>query len=1474
MPALKKFRKLKLALKFWSSPTQVQNAAPPSETALQDNGRESPQTLPSRDDIDLDNWPHLHRLQIKLRDESGWVRPETRPLWHVIWRFSKCITIFEVHLRNNQEYDILRDEFEALFRELRRHCRHKTPELTTAIKGLCLSIELELSRMKEQYNVTEWRSHPGIEIDAKNVASDYRQIQIRFQVITLNTSVWQDRNISSKNSLLESLSFVQYARYTSKGTGEIERGPCTKGTRVAVLQWIHTWVDSPSSGLVYWINGMAGTGKTTIAYSLCKGLDDRRKLAASYFCSRSLPGCGNARTIIPTIAYQLANFSGPFRCALLATLRDSNSDPINHSPDLQFHHLICQPLLEVKRTLPESIVIVIDALDECEDREGVSRLLEVLLAGALDLPLKFVISSRPEPNIRNVMKKQCKQTRSRVTLHELNPRGVKEDLQSYFLHSLELYSGVGRWVKEEKRSALVEQAGSLFLYAKGISQYIVHGELTGNAFKNRLANILDSDLADPKHIKFGSVDDMYASILHTALDDPALGEAKRDDMQQVLYLAACSQEAMTVEALSELLKIKIDRVWDALQPLWSVLHIAEDNGTVTVLHPSFHQFLLNPLWEGRFFINPTVYRQTMIHRCFRMFRELQPQFNICGLKSSYLPDSAVSGLKEIVENTISADIFYSARHWVEYLLSAHEAIYSKLIVDLRKFLSTQLLLWMEIMNLKGHTQEIPEVIQQVKDWAQSVPNFPDDLRELINDAWQFTTTFAHGAVSNSTPHIYTSMVAFWPRSSPIGKCYARLVQGIRFQGTAMHRPQVTLLTTRSFETSTISPVYSPDGIHVAVAVGDNLLLLGNLGDEHLSTFQGHSNTILSIQFSPDGMRIVSGSRDKTIRIWSTQDKSLVCEPLEGHVAPVNTVTFSPDGALITSGSADKTIRTWDSRTGRHLSQFNMDYGPIVAIKYTPDGRFIVVCGSNNVVVQDASGGQALKTLHSNRPDIKLTSVDISRNGMRIASCSERHGIHIWDTYTGELIVGPLGMGGVRSLTFTSISFSPGGSWLVSGSGDGSLRLWDALRGDLVLHPPKVHTGSITSARFSPTGDSIVSGSTDTTLQLWDVRALQVTSNLLPAHINSVTSVGYSPDGTRIVSGSADGTLCTWDAESGMPVLGPLRKNRNDAMLISYSPDGTRILYDSPGGLALLNAQTGYISAGPIQLRILQSVQSAVLFADSARIIVASVNNIVKVLAVDTGETLVEVCPPVTNQSNWVHVTSALISPDGDRIAVGSMHLGPSIFDARNGKLLCCPLDGHNNNSRSLAFSPDSQRIISGEFSSILVRDAQTGETTLGPLKGHTGWVHSVEYSPDGAQIVSGARDNSVRVWDAQTGWLILGPFRWHTAPVRSVRFSPDGIRVVSGSEDKTIRVTNIEKEFEYPPAFLAPGSGEWELNTDGWVIDGQGRLLVWVPPELRASLMWPRTELLISRKGWLRLDFSDARLGESWNEVYNPEVSD
>ena len=163
--------------------------------------------------------------------------------------------------------------------------------------------------------------------------------------------------------------------------------------------------------------------------------------------------------------------------------------------------------------------------------------------------------------------------------------------------------------------------------------------------------------------------------------------------------------------------------------------------------------------------------------------------------------------------------------------------------------------------------------------------------------------------------------------------------------------------------------------------------------ENIKTLKGYTETVYSVSYSPDRKNIVSGSGDRTIKIWDANTGKCL-KTLEGHECAVYSISYSPDGKNIVSGSADKTIKIWEANTGKCLKTLwgHKDY--VSSVSYSPDGNYIV-SGSwdNTIKIWDANTGECLKTLKGH--SYSVHSVSYSPDGKRIISGSSDKTIKIW-----------------------------------------------------------------------------------------------------------------------------------------------------------------------------------------------------------------------------------------------------------------------------------------------------------------------------------------------------------------------------------------------------------------------------------------------------------------------------------------------
>jgi WD40 repeat protein len=582
-----------------------------------------------------------------------------------------------------------------------------------------------------------------------------------------------------------------------------------------------------------------------------------------------------------------------------------------------------------------------------------------------------------------------------------------------------------------------------------------------------------------------------------------------------------------------------------------------------------------------------------------------------------------------------------------------------------------------------------------------------------------------------------------------------------------------LFTLYGHTRSVNSASFSPDGTRIITASSDRTAKVWDTRTgSPLLELKGHTEWVESASFSPDGSRVVTASGDRTAKVWDARTGSPLLE-LKGHTDTVMSAVFSPDGTRIVTASSDRTAKVCDARTGSELLELKGDTAQLESAAFSPDGTRIVTASLDGTRVWDARTGTPLLELRGQTA--AASSASFSPDGTRIITASGDQTAMVWDARTGTPLLELKG----HTSPLTRAAFSPDGTRIVTASWDQTAKVWDARTGTLLLEL-KGHTNTVNSATFSPDGARIVSASRDLTAKVWDARA--GTSLLeLKGHRDTVYSAAFSPDGSRIVTTSFHEPAKVWDARTGAPLL-ELKGHTAWVHSAAFSPDGTRIVTASGDRTAKVwDARTGSLRR---ELRGHTAwVQSAAFSPDGSRIVTASGDLTAKVWDAHAGTSLLEL------KGHTSGVASAAFSPDGAHIVTGSWD-GLKVWDARTGS----PLLGFKGDTRavtSATFSPDGAHIVTGSWDGLKVRDARTGSPLFG-LKGHAGAVTSATFSPDGARIVSASRDMTAKVWDARTGTPLL-ELRGHRAAVSSAAFSSDGTRIITASGDLTSRVWEARK---------------------------------------------------------------------------------
>ncbi|CCI12170.1 Serine/threonine protein kinase [Microcystis aeruginosa PCC 9806] len=285
------------------------------------------------------------------------------------------------------------------------------------------------------------------------------------------------------------------------------------------------------------------------------------------------------------------------------------------------------------------------------------------------------------------------------------------------------------------------------------------------------------------------------------------------------------------------------------------------------------------------------------------------------------------------------------------------------------------------------------------------------------------------------------------------------------------------------------------------------------------TLTGHSDSVQSVVYSPDGRYLASGSGDKNIKISGVATGKQL-RTLTGHSDTVSSVVYSPDGRYLASGSNDKTIKIWEVATGKQLRTLTGHYGEVYSVVYSPDGRYLA-SGSwdKNIKIWEVATGKQLRTLTGHSSPV--LSVVYSPDGRYLASGNGDKTIKIWEVATGKQLRTLTGHSG----SVWSVVYSPDGRYLASGNGDKTTKIWEVATGKQ-LRTLTGHSNVVWSVVYSPDGRYLASGSWDKTTKIWEV-ATGKQLRTLTGHSSPVYSVAYSPDGRYLASGSGDKTIKIW-----------------------------------------------------------------------------------------------------------------------------------------------------------------------------------------------------------------------------------------------------------------------------------------------------------------------------------------------------------
>ncbi|MCG5435389.1 nSTAND1 domain-containing NTPase [Micromonospora foliorum] len=591
-------------------------------------------------------------------------------------------------------------------------------------------------------------------------------------------------------------------------------------------------------------------------------------------------------------------------------------------------------------------------------------------------------------------------------------------------------------------------------------------------------------------------------------------------------------------------------------------------------------------------------------------------------------------------------------------------------------------------------------------------------------------------------------------------------------------------------------------------------LMSALAFSHLRrVLSGHTDTVRSIAWSPDGRLIATGSRDNSIRVWDPDSGRTIAE-FTGHDAMVEAIAWAPDSRRVASGSRDRTVKLW--RVGADDPPPTL-YGAddlIRGMAWSPDGEHVAAgAQDHHIHVWRTDTGDHTATLRGHTGDVY--GLAWSPDGTLLASTSHDRTAVVWDFATGEQQTVLRG----HTDFIEGLSWCPDGRRLATASGDQTIRIWDVTDGRQLLLI-RGHTDFVWDVSWSPDGRSLASASSDRTVRIWDVSdAREVAA--LRGHEDAVWGVAWSPDGTALASASSDHTARVWSILPRGAERQAFTGHTGGVRAAAWAADGSRVATASDdGSVRVWNVASGVGSTFTGHAGTVWGVAWA---PDGQRLGSCSNDGSVQLWRPDSLQ-------PYRRLDEETICEGLMWAPDNTRIATACRDGTASIWNATTGRRLL-QLRGHSDWVVRVAWSPSGRMIATtSDDRTARVWDSSTGEE-LAVLRGHHNWVDGVAWSPDEQFVVTCSADWTSRIWAPRTGRHIR-TLEGHEGRVRTVAWSPSGDQIATGSYDRTVRVWSALDDAE--PRVV--GVHVDRVTSVAWSADGQTLLTASLDKSAR---LWP-----------------------------------
>ncbi|KIJ50123.1 hypothetical protein M422DRAFT_245927 [Sphaerobolus stellatus SS14] len=619
---------------------------------------------------------------------------------------SAAAAILEIIERYDAVHDVqrsfteLQKQLEGLLAVVQPYQDDVPDNVKNALTGLARAIEEKKAVLEKKLGQSFPVQGVSAPADIAFMTETMRDISFAIQVVMMDISLATHIETSSISNKISDIHSNVYLGKLGSVTGaefnHEDRQGCMQGTRVLLLAELWKWGIDLSAPHIFWLSGIAGTGKTTVLETFCHMLNKEGLLGGSFFCSRKSKDRATLQNIFPSLAQAMAQTSTGFREELMKVLQHREcSDPLGMNLADQYKLLILQPAKAAFKQHTAPIVLAIDALDECDDGVVTEKLLNVILTSRPVEYLKIIVTSRPEPPIRSAFQSKH---HSGLRLHEIEDHIVEADIMMYLTHRLmeipQLRNEYANtpWPPQEV-TILAKQAGRLFIYVSTICAYISNYKGSPTERLKKLCS-----LTTPPTLAVAGIDNIYTFILSEAFSNIDPDEKAR--IQACLSLLVSATRPLQVIDFAKLLNTSPQLVRAALQSLHSVIGVPEKDtdGEIIPYHASFPDYLITHSRAGshEWFINLHSAHSSSADQCFAIM-EQELHFGI-------------GGATKIYENSMEAETIVHIPSYLAYVCIAwaHHILGSLLNEghsrQIESFLLEKFLYWLEVLSVEGNVR--------------------------------------------------------------------------------------------------------------------------------------------------------------------------------------------------------------------------------------------------------------------------------------------------------------------------------------------------------------------------------------------------------------------------------------------------------------------------------------------------------------------------------------------------------------------------------------------------------------------------------------------------------------------------------------------------------------------------------------------------------------------------------------------------